>query len=1137
MGFFGPQTAPSGTVLPRSTQNLGSMNTNSKPVSLSAGTSSWALSRWLAGAVALCLVTGTLSAWGATKTWSGDGTTGDWNDAGNWIVGGDGGTVPINGDDLVFPTSGNRKTTCNNNLLTSLGNVTIEGGGYTISGNGLTLNGDISNNGASTWAINLSISSGADIDNINVRQIESIGGLSGGLLTVSGDIAMTGFASVSLKANHTTGNDGIITVSGIISGDNADVVAVSKSGSGAGTVTLTGVNTYAGKTSINSGYLVVTADNNLGTLPESTVADQIQLNGGYLRTASTFTLDPLRGVRIMAGGLTTGFWVDSGAVLTYGGVISAQNALTTYKLTLDGAGTVALSGNNTYRGDTLVIIKVARALHNNAFGYPNNSIIGVNATSKVELYGGITIARPINLDFATLVSTSGNNTCSTSIEILTSTSGKSVIRAESGAVLTVPGAVVVDTGGSGSYENLYVEGDGDITISGGITANSSTVGHADIYKDGNGTLDISGVNNAYTGRTFIDSGTLVIDRDQSLGSTPGGLKSDYITIKGILSVNGSFKMDQRRGIVLGTSSSSDGGTINVNGSFTLVYGGSTYLGVIADNGSGAKTLTKTGTGKLHLQRANTYTGKTIINGGTILAGSEDLLGAPASYADDNLTLNGGTIFATNTFNIANANRGVTLGSGGGTFIVTNSSTLLIDKVIAGTGNLTKSGAGSGNLALSKANTYTGKTTVSSGAIMLGIEESLGIPSASAADSLTLNGGTLYATNDFTIDDANRGITLGASGGTISVDSGKTLQVSKVIAGTGALTKNLTGILNLTSGTTCTYSGTTTVSAGTLLVNGSTHSSSAVTVGSSGTIGGGGHAYGTVALSGILSPGNSPGTLYTGNETWNSGASYTWQVTETATNGTPGSNWDLLNVNGTLTVNATSGSKFTINVVGSPTDFDNTQIYLWKIATTSGGVSSFATNKFAINASGFTPTLAANNGFSVRLIGNDVYLEYTHVTANNFTIGRAYGTYLRIPVATLIDHVTGGVAPLTVTGVSGNSAATLSGNYIMFAPSAQIESSFTYSVADASATPLTSSALCTVSVTNAVSGAKTITSSGNSVTITFAGYPGYNYIVERTSNLQGSWTVVDTRAAPAGGVWTITETPPYSPAYYRSRQNN
>ena len=323
----------------------------------------------------------------------------------------------------------------------------------------------------------------------------------------------------------------------------------------------------------------------------------------------------------------------------------------------------------------------------------------------------------------------------------------------------------------------------------------------------------------------------------------------------------------------------------------------------------------------------------------------------------------------------------------------------------------------------------------------------------------------------------------------------------------------------------------------MLVNGSTHSSSAVTVGSSGTIGGGGHAYGTVALSGILSPGNSPGTLYTGNETWNSGASYTWQVTETATNGTPGSNWDLLNVNGTLTVNATIGSKFTINVVGSPTDFDNTQIYLWKIATTSGGVSSFATNKFAINASGFTPTLAANNGFSVRLIGNDVYLEYTHVTANNFTIGRAYGTYLRIPVATLIDHVTGGVAPLTVTGVSGNSAATLSGNYIMFAPSAQIESSFTYSVADASATPLTSSALCTVSVTNAVSGAKTITSSGNSVTITFAGYPGYNYIVERTSDLQGSWTVVDTRAAPAGGVWTITETPPYSPAYYRSRQNN
>jgi len=222
-------------------------------------------------------------------------------------------------------------------------------------------------------------------------------------------------------------------------------------------------------------------------------------------------------------------------------------------------------------------------------------------------------------------------------------------------------------------------------------------------------------------------------------------------------------------------------------------------------------------------------------------------------------------------------------------------------------------------------------------------------------------------------------------------------------------------------------------------------------------------------------------------------------------------------------------------VGSPTDFDNTQIYLWKIATTSVGVSGFATNAFIINTTGFTPTLAANNGFSVRLIGNDVYLEYTHVTANNLTIGRAYGTYLRIPVETVLASVSGGVAPLTVTGVSG-SYATLNGNFIMFAPSVQTGSSFTYSVADASATPLTASATCTVNVTNAISGPQTITSSGNSVTITFAGIPGYNYQVERSVNLS-SWTVVDTKTAPAGGVWTFSETPPSSPAYYRTKQNN
>ena len=145
-----------------------------------------------------------------------------------------------------------------------------------------------------------------------------------------------------------------------------------------------------------------------------------------------------------------------------------------------------------------------------------------------------------------------------------------------------------------------------------------------------------------------------------------------------------------------------------------------------------------------------------------------------------------------------------------------------------------------------------------------------------------------------------------------------------------------------------------------------------------TLGGNGTIGGAATINGNLSPGNSPGTIYTGNEAWNGGASYTWDVTETATNGTPGVNWDLLDVTGTLTVNATSGNKFTINVVGSPTDFDNTQIYLWKIATTSVGVSGFATNAFIINTTGFTPTLAANNGFSVRLIGNDVYfcLLYT-----------------------------------------------------------------------------------------------------------------------------------------------------------------
>jgi hypothetical protein len=94
--------------------------------------------------------------------------------------------------------------------------------------------------------------------------------------------------------------------------------------------------------------------------------------------------------------------------------------------------------------------------------------------------------------------------------------------------------------------------------------------------------------------------------------------------------------------------------------------------------------------------------------------------------------------------------------------------------------------------------------------------------------------------------------------------------------------------------------------------------------------------------------------------------------------------------------------------------------------------------------------------------------------------------------------------------------------------------FTYAISNGFG--LTATATITITTTTAGGSAQTITVSGGTATINFAGIPGFQYEVQRSPDLS-NWTTLETTTAPADGVFSYTDnSAPNGSAYYRLLQD-
>lgn len=443
-------------------------------------------------------------------------------------------------------------------------------------------------------------------------------GASNSLVTLAGDLT-PGSVTVNATAAYTFTGNGRITGSTGLAKANA------------GTLTLLTTNDYTGPTVITGGTVAVSRLAN-GGAPGALGAAGAQstnlvLSSGTLRyTGGSTTTD--RGATFSGAGAILDV-VNAGTTLTWTGTNAGSGALIK-----SGAGTLVLSANNSFAGGT-VLSNGTLALNGPAGGgtvTANNYALGSGA---VTFHGGTLKLFGYGL--------------STSPSYGTFSRPLIVPAGATGTLLTPPRYTLSSSLSGAGTLNLEVN-----------------------YVRGT----LSGNWSAFTGRINVTG--RVADSEFRIANSYGYAGAALFLNDNVVITRSGSAITVEIGSLAGTSGSRIGPGNSTSSGSSYRIGWNNQDAVFAGRilADGINTLTKVGTGNWTLTGANTYTGGTFVNGGTLTVNnsSGSGTGTAAVTVNSNATLAGtGMISGPVTVNPGGA---IAPGSGGvGTLTLNNNLTL------------------------------------------------------------------------------------------------------------------------------------------------------------------------------------------------------------------------------------------------------------------------------------------------------------------------------------------------------------------------------------------------------------------------------------------------------------------------------